>query len=144
MIAFRVATCLLAAVALTTVAGCGCSPSVGQINGTVSFDGKRLHSGTVTFIGADGKEAYGPISPDGEYRVSGVAVGEARISVVSRPAVPEGLRNFPNPAGPFAGGPTAPPEEDVIIPSRYSDPQQSGLKCAVKRGKQDHLIDLTP
>ena len=144
MRALRMLTCFVAAACLFATTGFGCSPPTGKVLGTVRFKGELLHSGTVKFVGADGKEVYGPISPDGEYQVSGLAVGEARISVVSRPAVPEGLRRFPNPASPFSGAPGPAPDKVVEIPLKYNDTQTSGLTYVVTSGEQHHAIDLPP
>jgi hypothetical protein len=132
------ATCVLGAVE------CGCSQPKGQVEGKVLYQGEPLHSGMVTFVGADGSEAFAPISPDGKYKISDLAVGEAKISVVSRPAVPEGLRNFREPPGPFAPGPAPPAEKVIEIPARYNHPNQSGLTYTVKSGSQKHQIELAP
>jgi hypothetical protein len=136
------ATALL--LAMLSAAGCGSSPPKGQVKGKVLLHGTPMRSGTVTFVGADGQEKLAPISSEGIYQISDLAVGEAKIGVASRPPIPEGLKNFPGPPGP---GPTTfppPPEKAVEIPSKYNDPDKSGLTYDVKSGEQDHTIELAP
>jgi hypothetical protein len=120
----------------------GCSPPLAQIKGKVMFDGELIRSGTVKFVGSDGKEVSAPISPDGDYQITGIALGEAKISVVSRPAIPAGFRNFSGPPAPGPAAPSALPEKTADIPSEYGDPNKSGLTYNVESGANWHSIEL--
>src|SRR5258708_4267839 len=114
MVSFRSSAWLIGASCLFVMlaaAGCGCSQPKGRIDGKVLFRGKLLHSGTVMFVGADGDKSFAPISSEGVYKISGIAVGEAKISVVSHAGVPEGFRNLRGPPGQAAHSPV--PSEKV-------------------------------
>ena len=113
-------------------AGCG-PPPPADVTGKVRLGGAPLTGGSVTFVGADGKEAYSMIGPQGDYSVRGVAVGKARIAVVG---VPHG-------AGmPSRGAPPGPPPQPA--PPRYARPETSGLTVELRSGQQTHPIELEP
>ena len=58
----------------------GCGGGKGKISGSVNLDGKPLPAGTITFYPAKGTPVTGNIS-DGQYSVSGVASGNAKVAV---------------------------------------------------------------
>ena len=58
-------------------------PITGTVFGRVTYRGKPLADGTVTFIARASKRT-GKIQPDGHYRVPGVPVGSAFLRVESR------------------------------------------------------------
>ncbi len=69
--------------------GCGSSgPTMGRVSGTVTYKGKPLEKGTVTFLSTDGERpnATGPIQA-GSYTLQttepgdGAVVGEYKIAV---------------------------------------------------------------
>jgi hypothetical protein len=126
-----------------TLAGCGAFTSKGKIKGKVLYNGEPLLSGMVTFVGSDGTSKSVAISSEGIYEVKDVAMGPAKIAVVSGPAVPKGFDNLPNPPG---GGPAVPPPPENIlkIPAIYNDPEKSTLTYTVTSGEQTHIIELTP
>jgi hypothetical protein len=111
----------------------GCIGGKGEVSGTVTFDGKPLPGGMVTFIPANGKPESCRIGEDGSYRVANVPTGRAQIKVVTQPPVEFGK-----------GEPFLPLGKYVQIPKRYSDPESSGFTCDVKRGKQEHNLKLDP
>jgi hypothetical protein len=112
-----------------TVAGMGCGQgsSTGEIFGTVSFQGKPLRSGTVTFLGAGGEKKYARISTEGTYRVAEVPLGKAQVAVLSHAA------------NPFSSDPANKPVE---ISPRYSKPETSGITLHVKAGRQPFNIAM--
>jgi len=104
---------------LLLASGCGTSePATGQVTGKVLLGDKLLHSGTVTFVDARKKETPTAISPDGRYRVSRVAVGTARVTLVSHPP------------SPFT-------KEEPISFTRTT-------ACDVRRGEQEHDLVFEP
>src|SRR5262245_59320641 len=107
-----IAVCLTV---LLPLAGCG-PGRPREITGLVRFRDRPLPSGTVVFVGADGKKAHSVIGTDGRYRVTGLARGTARVAVKTHPRVPPGL--LPR---------DAPKEPLVVIPERYEKPESSGL-----------------
>ncbi|MCA8988891.1 MAG: carboxypeptidase regulatory-like domain-containing protein [Planctomycetaceae bacterium] len=56
---------------LFSLSGCGGSggPSMGQVNGNITFDGKPLAGATVTFEPESGSPSKGLTDPDGNYEL---------------------------------------------------------------------------
>jgi hypothetical protein len=138
---------LLALVALT-----GCGGSTSTVKGKVSYNGKLLKGGNVTFISTtSGKPSVSaPIMEDGTYLATGVPTGKVKICVETLSLNPAGKRTFPNykpPGGQKAPGGLASSPEDmskryVEIPSAYSDADKTTLTCEVKGGTTEHNIEL--
>jgi hypothetical protein len=78
--------------------GCGKSnPSTAEVSGKVLLGEKLLHSGTITFVDSQKKERSTGISPDGSYRVNRLAVGPARITLVTHSSTPFITKELPGP-----------------------------------------------
>jgi hypothetical protein len=115
------------------VFGCGSGgPTMGRVSGTVTFQGKPLDSGTVTFIATDGKNpnATGAIKPGGTYSLQtsepgdGAVVGDYKVAITD---VDPSSFNTPLP-----GAPAAVPKS--AIPKLYQDSSTSGLTAKVESG----------
>jgi len=127
-----VAGCLLAAT------GCGGAFDA-TATGTVSFDGKAVPRGTVSFHPVSGgPTAYAAIGPNGEFvartgREEGLPSGEYKLSVTANEpaAVTQTAK----------GGP--PPPGKSITPDWYRMKETSGLSVTVKPGKNDVPLNLT-
>jgi hypothetical protein len=128
------------AVGVAFLAAAGCGGGTADVAGKVTYQGKPVVFGTVLVIGPDGVPKSGAIQRDGTYRVAGVKVGAAKVSVSSPP--PPGSPKF---AGRKVGR-DAVDDDKVIteepvdpevakswfpIPERYADPEKSGLKADV-------------
>jgi hypothetical protein len=127
----------------------GCGPQTPTVSGTVAFDGKPLPSGTVLFHGGDGRVEYSLITEGGRYSIANAPPGLVRITVRSHPAIPAGMPSSgqPPPGIPAASSTPAKEKRDgshVAIPTRYLDPEKSGLRYTVRPGRQTHDIDLRP
>jgi hypothetical protein len=123
--------------ALVSLPGCLAAPQ-GDVEGKVRLDGRDVPSGIVTFAGSDGT-VVSAVVHDGSYKVVGVAVGEAKISITDHnPHAPAGLLN--------TSGSRRPPGETavLVIPERYARPDSSGLTFRVEKGTQKHDIELQP
>lgn len=120
---------LLVAGTLTLAVGCGTHES--SVFGTVTLDGKRLTTGTVTFHPTgEGAVAYGRIGADGSYRLhtgaeQGLAAGEYIVTVVAT-APP------PDPQSEVVG--------KLLTPARYGTLDQTDLRFTIEPGKKQ--IDL--
>lgn len=147
----RMQRLLLPAIAAGLVALSGCGPSAGSIQGKVTYKGKDLPSGTVTFLGASNDVVSAPIALDGTYTIPKVSLGLAKVtvSVPVPPSVPGGMKMDPakmkggaDPTGGTGTPPTAPVGPRVKIPDLYQNPETSKLTFEVKPGSQSHDIKL--
>src|SRR5262249_18749728 len=66
--------------ASVTVAAGGATPQ-GEVGGKVSYKGKPLEFGAVTFFSGDGTSHQAEIQPDGSYSLKGVPAGLTRVAV---------------------------------------------------------------
>lgn len=117
--------------------GCGQS-SEATVQGMVTFEGKPLSSGMVTFhpAGGVGAQSFSPIQANGNYDIHtgkhhGLVAGPYIVTVVARePITPELAASM--------GMPKA------ITPARYSDPATSDLRCTVNPGSNRLDFGLKP
>lgn len=61
----------------------GCSRGVGDASGKITYRGKPVVCGSVTFVGPDGITKSGRINHDGSYTVSGIGSGHVQVAVMS-------------------------------------------------------------
>jgi len=122
----------------------GCAKPKGSISGKVTYQGKPLTTGFVTFTPEKGPAVNSPIYGEGKYRVESVPVGAAKISVTAVSATStETLRKVSNPKDPKEMMKALKPESTgTKIPSTYNDPDKSGLTYTVQQGPQEHDIQL--
>src|SRR5579885_2757594 len=97
------------------VLACGCGARSGNVSGTVTYHGKPVADGTITFYDAGQRAWSSSTDGDGKYTVSKVPVGPARI-VVMTPLPIEFKGMGGRPAGPAVA--KTPP-----LPPKYGDPQ---------------------
>jgi hypothetical protein len=137
----------IAALTLLLITGCG-GPSVGDVSGTVKFKGEPIPNGRITFYSQVGrKEAQGGRIQDGEYTVTGVAVGPTQVTVEtfgSAAADTGGKTPKGVDVSGFKGMVTNSGGKKIDIPARYAQPNTSKLEFEVKSGSQTHNVDLTP
>jgi hypothetical protein len=139
----------------------GCSKE-GTVSGKVYYKGKLLQSGAVNFVPeGKGNSVGSPIGKDGSYSVSKVPAGLAKISVVTGSAKPPSTQEMQKEMGRGAamaqkgmekqksmlkekGKPAEAegPTEEIHLPEKYSNPDESGLSVEVKGGKQVHDIKI--
>jgi hypothetical protein len=136
---------LLALVALT-----GCGSSTATVKGKVSYNGKLLKGGNITFISTtSGKPSVSTtISEDGTY-VATVPTGKVKICVDTQ-SLKAPMRSFPKytpPSGQKAPRGLDSPAEDmskryVEIPLDYADADKTTLTCEVKGPTMEHNIEM--
>ena len=108
------------------LSGCG-RPYNASVSGTVTIDGAALRTGTIAFSPiAGGAIAYALIGEDGRYSVrtgsdEGLLAGEYAAAVVAMSGRPPGSKNFRDFGTP-------------LVPARYGDPKQSGLRFTIVPG----------
>lgn len=153
---------LFSAVLLFVLFVAGCSRTAEQqaeVSGKVTYQGKPLPGGRITFVSPQGYTGFAIISPQGEYSLK-APLGEVQISVDNRmlnkddpnaKKMAEFIRSqerkkrrakFDEKLNPATAN------QDVTgtyvkIPARYTDPSTSGLICTVSPGSQTHDIELS-
>jgi hypothetical protein len=129
--------------ALLFVPGCGSKGPKNYVVGKVTVKGQPA-TGTIAFIGSDGKEVVSPIGPDGSYMIPDPPLGDAKIAVRGMPGMISGPPpNTPKELTKDMPGNTSAPTMGVPPPAKYANPT-NGLTFKVTGGKQTHDIDLTP
>jgi hypothetical protein len=123
---------VIAAVLLALLVLTGCDRGRGDVSGIVTFNGKPLPGGMVTFVAVNGQAEASRIGEDGTFTITNIPAGPVRITVVTQPPVrmQENGKAF-EPLGKY-----------VAIPERYRDPEMSGLTFEVKRGFQQCELPL--
>ena len=135
----RLRPLLMALVALTPIACGSAGPSMAKVSGRVTYQGKPVTKGTISFVTVDegGRNATGEIGPDGSYSLQteepgdGARIGGYDVVISSREdAILDYIPKVP-----------VPPK--FLVPQKYSSPQTSGLKRAVVKGGNTINFDLT-
>jgi hypothetical protein len=120
----RAAAGVAAALFLLAAAGCA---KTGKVSGTVTFQGKPLPGGQITFYSTEGRPSGSGQIEDGHYEVSDAPVGPCKVVVNTStlltmgqsvrpgapgmPQLPGGMRGGgPMPGGMMGGGPMPSPD----------------------------------
>jgi hypothetical protein len=132
---------------LAALAAVGCpGGGRGTITGKVKVNSVALKGGRVTYLAANGQSRIAEIEEDGSYTAVDVPAGPAKIGVETEYLLQQS--KLPNymPADAQGGPKLTNPEEAkrkyVKIPGTYTNPEESGLTWTVKRGNQEHDIEL--
>jgi hypothetical protein len=136
-----------ALMALTAAFVAGCRPSVrvATVVGTVSHNGKQVTSGDVVMVGSDGRPAMpARVRADGTFAIDRVLPGMVKVGFFNPPPPP------PPPAASSAAVAADPEVEQmkaavklyVPTPSKFADPEQSGIVFDLKPGRNECNIDL--
>ena len=136
-----------------SLAALGCGGGVGDVSGTVTYQGKPLDGGSVQFQ-SGGKTVSAEISKVGKYALAGVPVGSAKVTVsYVDPKVTDHFRAV-SAASKSGGAGRGEKEEPATalskvdpttfnkVPDKYNDFNGSGLTFEVKKGSNTYDIDL--
>lgn len=148
--------------AILFIAGCSrTAEQQAEVSGKVTYKGKPLPGGRITFISPKGYSGASVISPQGEYQLN-APVGEVQIGVDNRmldkndefeiakqrEGYFKGKGRLKKPGSESANTPG--PKQEVTgtyvpLPKRYVDPSTSGLTYTVKPGpdSQTHDVELS-
>ena len=130
--AFRIFGILATMVLMVGCSGGSSAPPTGQVTGKITFRGKPVTVGTITFSPVSGgPNAYGTIQPDGSYELStdtsiggdGAIVGKHKIAIRAQKATKPGTMAAP-----------------LLLPRGFENPDKSGLTAEVKAGK--NVLDI--
>ena len=131
---------LLAAAACLIVSACGpAGPEMAAVSGKVSYNGKPLTKGNVSFVATDPERppASSPIGPDGSYSLQtadgrrGAQLGEYKVAITDI-----------DPDAPNQDIPGMPIKNKSDIPKKFTDADKSELKATVKSGPNHQDFDL--
>ncbi len=123
---------LAAGLLLASALGCGPSqpqdPTRAVVSGVVTFNGKPLPAGTISFESLDPPKATSAsITEGGKYATERVPIGNCQVSI--------------NTASIQYGNPAA----YVAIPAKYADTATSELSVEIKAGENENVnFDLQP
>ena len=130
---------LIAALGLSLPA-CGSSgPPMGSVSGKITYQGKPVTQGAVTFSSTtpSGRNATGQIDPGGYYTVQtenpgdGALVGDYAVTIYAHD---EPVLDYI---------PKTPVKPKLLVPEKYEKVATSGLKASVKGGSNTFNFDLT-
>jgi hypothetical protein len=135
--------------------GTGCpvpkSAAMAEVSGTVTFQGRPLPGGRVTFVSKSGQSftGGGNIDENGNYTLQ-APVGDVKVSVDNKmlPGAPSGHKGRPsNIAKPGLKRPGSEEAQTmkgyyVAIPNKYTSPDTSGLEYKIQKGSNTIEIKL--
>lgn len=131
------------AAAVLVLAATGCGKPTGNISGKVLYQDKPLPGGYVNFMGqgSDSTVKASAIEKDGSYSITGMPVGEAKITVqgIFAPLQPTQGGLPPAAAGSSSQAANRP---TVYVPPEYGNAEMSKLTYTVVSGAQTHNIEL--
>jgi major membrane immunogen (membrane-anchored lipoprotein) len=150
---------LLVGPALLVMASCGADDGLGQrypVSGTVTYNGKPLERGSISFVAEDAKSNIGASGTikDGAYTLStggnddGAQAGKYKVTVTSKEDfLSKATAGFQKGSGPGIGSKVPPQnvakaeaEVKSLIPVGYGDPRSTTLTAEVK--PQTNSIDF--
>lgn len=137
----RVSALLLVLLLLPLATGCGGGQAKGTVSGKVTYQGKPLTSGIVTFVPETGAPQYADIQSDGTYRMTSAPAGLVKIGVSPKQAA--GMSSgMARPPKDYRKLKPAMPKSENLPAKKYTDPNKSNLTYTVTKGTQQHDIDL--
>lgn len=134
-------TTLVGGLVLLASPGCGpTGPQMGSVSGKVTFNGKPVTKGMVTFVSSEPNRpnATGMLQSDGSYSLntpehgSGALVGEYKVAVSGKD--PDAYNQVVAPGEPM--------KIESSIPAKFENPDSSGLTAKVVSGSNMHNFDL--
>jgi hypothetical protein len=134
--------CLLvlvaSALALTPLACGGSGPEMARVTGKVSYQGKPVAKGLVTFVSTGNtRNATGQLDPNGYYKLQtetagdGAELGDYQVTVYAHD---EQVLDYK---------PKVPVKAERRTPEKYESPKTSGLNRTVKGGSNEFNFELT-
>ncbi|MCU0874759.1 MAG: DUF4198 domain-containing protein [Pirellulaceae bacterium] len=164
-------TAVLCGLILAALGGCRDSglPEVFPVTGSVTFQGKPLEGATVTFFAKEGKLAagelaFGTTDAEGRFRLrsqagptealDGAIAGEHRVTI-SKLVPPQGMteevyqqkveaEKAAGESGVYGAPREVVPPRVELLPSQYSDVQQTTLTATVKDGEANDFPFQVP
>jgi hypothetical protein len=129
---FVVILIALALVVMACLPGCG--PPAGQVSGKVTFEGKSVTEGRITFQSLAGPADEAVLESNGTYSIEKpLPVGEYKVTIT-----PLVVRQQVDGKGPIVGVEKPAPD----IPQKYRTIGTTDLRATVKDGKNQFNFDM--
>jgi hypothetical protein len=122
--------CVLGACCLAALSGCRPAAPV-PVTGKVTYQGRPLEQGTITFTPEEGRVAFGKIKDGKIVEVTTHSLNDGATKGHHRVAI----RSISNPDDMYA-------KHESLIPENYGDPNTSGLTADLTSGTNDLSFDL--
>jgi hypothetical protein len=147
----------------------GCARPIGTVTGKVTYQGKRLKGGYVTFVSTEGQPSKpAEIGQDGMYTIPTITGGDYKVCVETDslrpqalPVADKGTKSTGPTVGKTAGfdvpegyRPSSPADAALVqanalnalrfvpIPPHYKDSDKTDLSYTVVKGEQTYNIEL--
>jgi hypothetical protein len=106
-----------------------------DVSGAVTYKGKPVTFGRVTFIDVQGRPGFGDLASDGRYQLK-APVGECKVAITSREVEPPADSKATKQVRPgmYIG--------KTFIPEKYESHIESGLTFKVEAGVNKANFDL--
>lgn len=151
----RLGFLILSMSSMIAIAGCG-DLARGKVHGSIKFKGEPLKNSTVMFMTRDNQIYRAETKEDGSYEVEGVPLGPVKVcvqqalpSVTPRPDATPGQTAAAKAAmgekrdQKWQPPPSATPEQgEGRLPTKYGDPNQSGLSFEMTSADQEWSTNL--
>ena len=118
---------------LISCGGCSDQPALALVQGSVTYNGKPLASGTIVFYPTEGRSASGEVK-DGEIvgvttfePKDGVPIGHHKVTIQA----------WDKPATDMYT------QRKSIVPAKYTDVSQTSLSADIEAGMNELTFDLT-
>ncbi|MFO0876025.1 MAG: hypothetical protein U0840_01525 [Gemmataceae bacterium] len=137
----------LVGVFLTLLWILGCTPPppavVPVVQGVVTYDGRPVWRGRVTFLGAGNRISTVEVDEQGHYRLQNPPLGRVRVGVTNHPrTINPGTGGREQLGRPGVAHTEVPPLPHLALPERYGEPFESGLVMQIEPGETQHDIAL--
>lgn len=126
---------LLVLLPLGFVVGCGGS-NMGQVSGTVTFQGKPVAPGVIQFYPENGPMAFGGLDKDGHFTLTTKTPGDGALAGPHRVCI---LPFVPG-AGEMGTGKPTFDLDPKNIPQKYRDRETTPLKVEVLADKRIEVV----
>jgi len=138
-----------------SIVGCGDYPR-STVRGKITFNGKPVEDATVIFLTRDNMTYSVGTKADGSYELAGIPRGPVTVSIqqvlpyvapradptIGKGASAKGTGESKDQDAAKVAPPSTPVGVKNPIPSKYTDPKQSGLAFELKDPEQEWSVDL--
>ena len=134
MSAVRVAAAVAFLVTASLAAGCGAGDAGAEVTGTVTYDGKPVEEGGISFNSPDGSvPSGGGVIKNGKYTATRVPIGITKVSITAVKVVGQ-KKAYDAPNSPMT------PITEPLLPPKYNN--ATDLRYEVRSGTQTKDFDL--